>query len=86
MSMEHPAIDKWGMKKFGERFDLPEGTKFIVNYNEAEYSGCETCGYDSAYTDIKVKRPDEENYTFLTEVYTDLAEIMREVLDATMES
>lgn len=81
---EHPAIDKWGMNKYAQ-LDLPEGTKFRVDREERRDGYCETCYYDYEVVVVYIKQPAGE-WVKLDELSTDLAEIMREVLDATMDT
>lgn len=81
---EHPAIDKWGMKKYANR-NLPEGTKFRIERDERSGGYCDTCHYYYEVVVVYIKQPNGDWDQF-DELSTDLAEIMREVLDATMET
>lgn len=85
MSTIHPAVDKWGMKKYGEQYDLPEGTTFELETGTEYHGYCETCSYEESVIRINVKRPGEKWHTEICYETTDLATIMREVLDAAME-
>lgn len=82
----HPAVDKWGMAKYGAKYNLPEGTSFEIETG-TEYGGyCDTCRYEETVIRINVKKPDDRYYSEICYETTDLAEIMREIFAATMET
>lgn len=69
----HPAIDKWAIKKF----NLPADTKNVTVESEIVRRGyCETCSYET--TEVIVR---DSKYNELGRTATDLATIMREILD-----
>ena len=73
----HPAIDKWAIKKFG----LPADTKDVRVESQTFTRGyCETCSYE--VTEVVVR---DKNYKELGRTDTDLATIMREILDTAGE-
>lgn len=83
---QHPAIDRWAMKKFPEA-NFPEGTTFRIE-GGTEWSGyCDTCRYEEQIVKVFAKQPMKDAKEYLHDtLYTHLAEIMTEILDAAMET
>ena len=73
----HPAIDKWGRKKY----NLPDTATVLIEQERRSGGYCETCWYEeevmAVYSVIDGKQ------THLEDLYTDLASILREILDTT---
>lgn len=74
----HPAIDKWGRAKY----NLPDNATVFIE-QETYYGGfCETCRYEEevmvVYSEVGGER------TKVDELNTDMASILREILDAVM--
>lgn len=78
----HPAIDKWGQKKYGKDYNLPEGCTFRIEQETRSGGYCDTCWYEDEVTAIYVTEPGQEERKLVDE-YEDLAYYMREILDAT---
>ena len=72
----HPAIDKWGRKKY----NLPENATVLIEQETRSVVYGETHWFDeevmSVYSVIDGKK------THLEYLYTDLAGILREILEA----
>lgn len=78
---QHKAIDRWAIKKFG----LPYGTTVRLE-EETETSGfCSTCWSTEQVLEVWIKKPDSKKEELHTTLYTNLAEIMTEILDASLE-
>lgn len=84
---EHPAIDKWARKRFASMLvDIDATTATFRIAQETEQHGyCETCSYETEVVEVYMKEPGKP-WTYMTKIETDLAEIMREILDASMET
>lgn len=83
----HPAIDKWARKKFKDTFGGGDWADATFRVEQETYSRgyCETCGYDEEVVEIFVKQPGQKE-RLLTSITTDLATIMQEILDVSMET
>lgn len=74
----HPAINKWGQKKYNR----PEGTEFKIE-SETIYGGyCETCSYEEEVMRVSAKAPGEKDFKHVEDMDNDLASLLREILDA----
>lgn len=73
----HPAIDKWGRKKY----NLPSNATVLIEQETRSVGYGGTHWFDeevmSVYSVIDGKK------THLEDLYTDLASILREILDTT---
>lgn len=72
----HPAIDKWGRKKY----NLPDNATVFIEQETRSGGYCETCYYEEEvmviYSEVDGKR------TKLAERSVDMATMLREILDA----
>lgn len=74
----HPAIDKWVRKKY----NLPDNATVLIEQETREGGYCEACYYEkevmAVYSLIDGKQ------THLDDLCTDMASILREILDETV--
>lgn len=78
---QHKAIDRWAIKKFG----LPYGSIVRIEQEKRNDGYCETCSYEYDVVEVYVKTPDSKKEVLHTTIGTSLAEIMNEILDASLE-
>lgn len=73
----HPAIDKWGRKKY----KLPDNSTVLIKQEKRSGGYCETCRYEDEV--MAVYSVIDGTQIHLEDIYIDMASILREILDTT---